>query len=146
MEYLILCVGNRDGGDDAIGPFIADRMKSESSEMIVIDCGVTPESYTLDVKKHRPKTVIIVDAVEMDLSPGQIRIIPEEKIGTMHISTHGIPLPVLIKYLKQYVDNVFLIGIQPETLSGSLTDHVKKSGEKLVSLLKNKDLNKIRTL
>ncbi len=27
MKYLIMCIGNRDGGDDAIGPYIADKLK-----------------------------------------------------------------------------------------------------------------------
>lgn len=140
MDYLVLCIGNRDGGDDAVGPYVADKLKNDFT---VIDAGTVPENYTSVVKKHDPKNLIIVDAVDMSLEPGEIRIVPKEKIGVMHISTHGIPISVLINYLEQYVENIIFIGIQPKVMSGSLTDVVKKSGDQLAKLVKSKNLEKI---
>ena len=143
MEYLVMCIGNRDGGDDAVGPYVADKLKNDFT---VIDAGTVPENYTSVVKKHDPKNLIIVDAVDMSLEPGEIRIVPKEKIGVMHISTHGIPISVLINYLEQYVENIIFIGIQPKVMSGSLTDTVKKSGDQLAKLVKSKNLEKLRYL
>lgn len=140
MDYLVMCIGNRDGGDDAVGPYVADKLKNDFT---VIDAGTVPENYTSVVKKHNPKNLIIVDAVDMNLEPGEIRIVPKEKIGVMHISTHGIPISVLIKYLEQHVENIIFIGIQPKVMSGSLTDIVKKSGDQLAKLVKSKNLEKI---
>jgi len=111
MDYLIMCIGNRDGGDDAVGPYIADKL--QESNFTVLDCGTVPENFTSVVKQHSPKNLIIIDAVEMYLSPGEIRVVPKEKIGVMTISTHGIPISVLIEYLKQYIENIIFIGIQP---------------------------------
>ena len=109
MDSLILCIGNRLGGDDAIGPYIADQLKKQVlDEIKVLDCGTVPENYTADVKRYKPKKLVLIDAVDMNLNPGEIRIIPQEKIGTMHISTHGIPLSVLMSYLKQFVKNILL--------------------------------------
>jgi len=109
-----MCIGNRDGGDDAIGPYVADRLKNDFT---VLDCGTTPENYTSVVKKHNPKNLVIIDAAEMNLNPGEVRIVPKEKIGVMTISTHGIPVSVLIGYLERSVENIVFIGIQPETMS-----------------------------
>jgi len=139
-----MCIGNRGGGDDAIGPYIADRLKEESEGLIVLDCGVVPENFTSIIKKHSPKDLIIVDAVEMNLEPGEICIVPKEKIGVMHISTHGIPLSVLINYLGQYVKNIILIGIQPKTMSDKMTVIVKESGDRLAELIKNNQLDEIK--
>jgi len=144
MDYLIMCIGNRDGGDDAIGPYVADKLKEEQTDIIVLDCGVTPENYTSVVKQHNPQRVIIIDAVDMGLEPGEIRIVPKEKIGKMHISTHGIPISVLIDYLEQYIEKISFIGIQPKSMSGNITDIVKKSGDKLVKLVKDNKLEKIK--
>jgi len=143
MDYLIMCIGNRGGGDDAVGPYAADKLKDCFT---VLDCGTTPENYTSIVKKHNPKNLIIVDAVEMDLESGEIRVVPKEKIGVMTISTHGIPISVLIRYLEQHVENIFFIGIQPKTMSGKLTDIVKNSADKLVEIIKNNNLCQIETL
>jgi len=144
MDYLVMCIGNREGGDDAVGPFIADKLKNTDVE--VIDCGTTPENYTSVVKKINPKKLIIVDAVEMELTPGQIRIVPKEKIGVMTISTHGIPISVLIGYLEQHVKNIIFIGIQPKTMSGEITDIVKKMANTLIDIIKNKEIGKIEGL
>jgi hydrogenase 3 maturation protease len=147
MEYIIMCIGNRDGGDDAVGPYIADRLNSEQPKNIgIIDCGTTPENYTSVIKRQNPKTLIIIDAVDMGLSQGEIRIVPKEKIGVMTISTHGIPISVLIGYLEQYVKNIVFIGIQPEKMSGKITTSIKKSGDKLIERIMNNKLEKIMTL
>ena len=143
MDYLVMCIGNRDGGDDAVGPYVADKLKNDFT---VIDAGTVPENYTSVVKKHDPKNLIIVDAVDMSLEPGEIRIVPKEKIGVMHISTHGIPISVLINYLEQYVENIIFIGIQPKVMSGNLTEIARKSGDDLVKLLKENKLKNIKTL
>ncbi len=145
MEYLVLCIGNRDGGDDAIGPYIADKLES-NKHITVIDCGTTPENYTSIVKRNKPKKLIIIDATDMNLKPGEIRIIPKEKIGSMHISTHGIPLSIFMNYLKEHAEQIFLIGIQPEKMDGSMAETVKRSGDRLIEIIKNKNLRKIETL
>ena len=139
-----MCIGNRDGGDDAVGPYIADNLKDKDIE--VLDCGVVPENYTSLVKKHNPQNLIIIDAVDMNLQPGEIRIVPKEKIGVMHISTHGIPISVLINYLEQYLKNIIFIGIQLKSMSGKLTDIVQKSADRLIGLIKSRNLKQIRNL
>ena len=143
MDYLIMCIGNRDGGDDRVGPYIADRLKDVFT---ILDCAVVPENYTSVVKKHKPENLIIIDAVEMGLSPGEIRVVPKEKIGVMHISTHGIPISVLINYLSQFVKNIVFIGVQPKKMSGNMSQQVIKGANLLVEILRNKQINRIETL
>jgi hydrogenase 3 maturation protease len=146
MDYLIMCIGNRDSGDDAIGPYVADRLKEEDNTFVVLDCGIAPENYTSVVKKYKPKNLIIIDATKMDLPAGEIRIIPKGKIGSMHVSTHIIPISVLITYLEPYAENIVLIGIEPDVFSGKITKSVKKSGDRLVEIIKSKHLEEIETL
>ena len=143
MNYLIMCIGNREGGDDSVGPYLADKLKDFFT---VIDCGTTPENYTSVVKKHSPENLIIIDAAEMGLEPGETCIVPKEKIGVMHISTHGIPVSILIGYLEQYVKNIIFIGIQPKTMSGEITEIVKKSADRLSEIIKNKNIEQIEKL
>ena len=111
-----------------------------------MDCGTVPENFTAVVKKHNPKNLIIIDAVEMNLTPGEIKIVPKEKIGVMHISTHGIPISILMKYLKQYVKNIFFVGIQPKIMSGEMSEEVKKSGDSLVKIVKERNVKKVKLL
>ncbi len=142
-----MCIGNRDSGDDSVGPYIADRLKKmHNKDLFVIDCGTVPENYTSVVKSKKPDNLIIIDAVEMGLKPGEIRIVPKGKIGVMHISTHGIPISILIKYIENYVKNLKLIGIQPKTISGKIAKNVKLSADKLIELIKKEKLDIIKIL
>ena len=142
-----MCIGNREGGDDSVGPYIADKLSSLNLDNIkIIDAGTVPENYTSVVKREKLKILIIIDAVEMGITPGEIRIVPKEKIGVMTISTHGIPISVLIEYLEQYVKKIIFIGIQPKEMSGELTSVVKKNGDKLVKIIINNDINSIKIL
>jgi len=144
MKLLLMCIGNPEGGDDAVGPYIADKLKD--TDIDVIDCKTTPENYTSVVKRKNPDKLIIIDASDMNLEPGEIRIVPKEKIGVMTISTHGIPLSVLMGYLEKSVKEVILIGIQPKNMSGEMTDIVKKSANELIDIIKKNDLEKIDSL
>ncbi|MCJ7570923.1 MAG: hydrogenase maturation peptidase HycI [Candidatus Thermoplasmatota archaeon] len=144
MDFLVMCIGNPQGGDDAIGPYIAGKLKELNID--VIDCGTTPENYTSVVKQINPKKLIIIDAADMGLKPGEIRIVPKEKIGVMTISTHGIPTSVLMNYLEQYVKEVILIGIQPQNMSGEITTKIKEKARFLVESIKDKKINTLSVL
>jgi len=147
MEYVILCIGNRYGGDDGIGPYIANNLKNqENNNFIIIDCGTNPENYTSVIKRFNPKNLIIIDAVEMNLQPGEIRFIKKEKIGVMHISTHNIPISLLIDYLEKYVKNIYFIGIQSRKMSGELSKEVKKSADFLIEYIKKRKFEMIKIL
>jgi len=143
-KTVVLCIGNREGGDDAVGPYIADQLhRHESNKLICIDAGIAPENFTDIVKNHNPERLIIVDAIEMNMSPGDLRQVPPDKIGVMHITTHGIPLSVLIKYFKKYIDSIILIGIQPDQLNGNLTDVVKHAGDQFIYFVISNSIEKI---
>ena len=147
MKYLIVCIGNDEGGDDAVGPFIAGNLKNKlSSDFDVLNVGIAPENYTGVIKEKNTEILIIIDAVDMQLKQGEIRIIPPENIGIMHVSTHGIPLSVYIKYLQQYIQEIILIGIQPEYMKGKLSETVEKAANKLIKLLLNKQISNVKTL
>ncbi|MBU1146768.1 MAG: hydrogenase 3 maturation endopeptidase HyCI, partial [Candidatus Omnitrophica bacterium] len=59
-KVAIVCIGNRDRGDDGIGPRLADAIKGKTSHE-VINTGVTPENYTGVITKLKPDTIVLVD-------------------------------------------------------------------------------------
>jgi hydrogenase 3 maturation protease len=144
MDFLVMCIGNPQGGDDAVGPYIAKKLKELNIN--AIDCGTTPENYTSVVKQINPKKLIIIDAADMGLKPGEIRIVPKEKIGVMTISTHGIPTSVLMNYLEKYIKEVILIGIQPQNMSGEMTTKIKEKARFLIESIKDKKINTLSVL
>jgi hypothetical protein len=51
-----------------------------------------------------------------------------------------------MKYLEQYVKKVILIGIQPKTMSGVITEKVKEKADVLIKLIKDKKIEDLAVL
>jgi len=143
---IVLGIGNRLGGDDAAGTAVVDRLNQRhqragvpiSTEIMAIDAGTAPESYTSVIRRHRPDLLILVDAADMGLPAGAQRTIPPEKISTLAFSTHSMPLSVLLSYVKEFCGKVLLIGLQPahteigEHISRAVRRSVKELAEAIL--------------
>ncbi len=116
---VVLTVGNELMGDDGAGPLLAEMLgRMPASAWNVVDGGSAPENEVHNVRALQPDTVLIVDATEMNLPPGQIRVIDENIIGEqVFTSTHILPLTFLIKLLRDFAPAVQLLGIQPSQVA-----------------------------
>jgi len=133
---LILGVGNELHGDDGIGPWIARRFRATGWR--TMDCFTVPENYTSMVKRLQPTDIVIVDAADMGLAPGEMRVIPPGHLGTVAFSTHMLPLSLLVEYLGEATDaTVTVIGIQPRRFQDGLSPEVREAGGELMALLRS---------
>jgi hydrogenase 3 maturation protease len=142
---IVLGIGNRLGGDDAAGNYVVDMLNQRQrgaralfpTEIMAIDAGTAPESYTSVIRQHRPDLLILVDAADMGLPPGALRTIAPEKISILSFSTHSMPLSIFISYVEEFCGNVLLVGVQPErTEKGScISKAVRKSMKKLAEAI-----------
>jgi hydrogenase maturation protease len=123
-KSLILGVGNRFRGDDGIGPKIVDVLCEKHPDFLEkhhIDCldGGIDGLALLDVIKQYPKAIII-DAVNMNEVPGEIRVFsPNEAKLHIHsdaLSTHGFGLAEVIALAEklEIKTDIQIIGIQPK--------------------------------
>ncbi len=130
-ETLILGVGNPLRRDDGIGPevirwFTESSTKKNNSYNLPSDVnlinGGTDGLGLIEYLKDYNK-IIIIDAVEMGLPPGTIKVFtPDEaviSINTDSLSTHGFGIAELIKLAKELDINpeLVIVGVQPGDLS-----------------------------
>ena len=123
-KVLIIGVGNRMRGDDAVGPMAIDRLK-ESRDIpdtwMLVDAGEVPENALGLVEKEKPDRILLIDACDWGGEPGEVRFFSADEILTLPIrtiSTHGVPLSFWVKmtlvdhpYLK-----IELLGVQAQSL------------------------------
>jgi len=141
---LVMCIGNEMGGDDGIGPYIAKNFP-DIKGFRVVNCETVPENFVY--LAEGADKVIIVDAVDMGLKAGEVRIIPSDRIKGYHFSTHSLPLSMVIEYIRnRYAKDVVLIGIQPKKLFGKLSKEVKEAGERVIDAIANNEIDKIEVL
>ncbi len=107
-------------GDDALGSVLAREMSDlfqENKEVVVFDGKTVPENFTGSIKREKPSHVIVMDAVEMNETPGHIKFVDKEEIANYSISTHAMPLSFFIKYLESISPSeIILLGIQPKDM------------------------------
>lgn len=116
---VLLTIGNAMMGDDGAGPMLAARLeRSPASGWQVVDGSSVPENVMHHVRALQPQQVLLVDATEMELAPGEVRLVDDGFIADRFImTTHDMPLSFLIASLRETVPDVRLLGIQPSVVA-----------------------------
>lgn len=119
MKKLVVTVGNLMMGDDAAGPLLAQALLASPVDgWEVLDGGSAPENCLHRIRELAPEHVLVVDAADMDLPPGEIRLIDDDKLDDPFLmTTHTLPLSYLIQSLRESTPRVDLLGIQPQVVA-----------------------------
>ena len=139
-KLAILTVGNVLRRDDGLGGLIAKKLKEKMVSVPIFDGGEAPENYLEKILKHSPEVVLIIDTVDFNSNPGEVRIFEQDQLLHRDFSTHGMSLKLVMEYLKNRgVKEVRLIGIQPKDtgLGEGLSKEVEQSMDKVISLCMN---------
>jgi hydrogenase 3 maturation protease len=117
----ILGAGSCLMADDAAGVMITDALIERfgpcPGRFAVFSGGTAPECFTGEIKKFKPDLVLLIDAADMGLSPGEIKSIEPADVAGVSFSTHMLPLKVMLDYLNKEIGcRTAILGIQPESL------------------------------
>jgi hydrogenase 3 maturation protease len=139
----VLTIGNGMMGDDAAGPLLARRIRQAPLEgWEMLNGGSAPENCLFQIREMAPYRVLIVDAADMGLAPGEVRLIDEQRISDLFLmTTHSLPLTFLMRSIREFVPQVSLVGIQPENVSFGypVSSKVKQAVELVYLQLKQQD-------
>ena len=111
---------------------------------LVIEAGLAPENFSGNLRRFEPDLVLLVDAAQMNETPGTIRWLDWQETSGLSASTHTLPPYILSKYLTHELKcQVALLGIQPENMDfgAPLSARVSEAVEsivKAISSLKSK--------
>ncbi|MGY4706166.1 hydrogenase 3 maturation endopeptidase HyCI [Candidatus Bipolaricaulota sp. J31] len=146
MEKVLLGVGNPLARDDGVGVWVAERFRGDG--WVSIPAGQAPENVLGKIARLAPRCLVVVDAVEMGLAPGEVRRIPWEPGRAPWGSTHSLPLSALFLELCRDIREVILIGVQPKDLSlgEGLSPEVAAAARELLGVLERGDLAAIPEL
>lgn len=130
---VIVGIGDVKKCDDGAGVKIAELIDGKVIAP-VINCGRSPENHINPIRQRKPETVLMIDAIDMGLSPGSFKIINPRDIGDATFTARSASL-------KSFADLVFaetgakvlILGIQPKKISFGvdLSEEVSRSAEKI---------------
>jgi len=137
---VLLGIGNDLLGDDGVGPYIARNVTN--SHWKTFDGGSVPENFIRPLRNLAPDLLVLVDAVDMGMEPGIVRIIPPDAIRDHGFGSHQMSLEHLIGLLQSFCSKVVLIGIQPMCLDldTPLTSPVVEAAESILTMLESGEI------
>jgi hydrogenase 3 maturation protease len=139
-RIVLVGVGSPIRGDDIVGLKVLQLLEGKLPDnVLLLQTETVPESYTGAIRDFQPTHVIVVDAANFQGAPGETRIIPPRAIANTSVSTHSLPLPLFIGYVKESIcPNVILLGIQGVNidLGAELNPEVEKGAAELANVLR----------
>ncbi|MEA3507566.1 MAG: hydrogenase maturation protease [Synergistota bacterium] len=110
---VIWGLGNHLRGDDAAGLVLAERLKERNiPDTNVFVCETVPENYITPLRESGAGKLIIIDAIDMKLPPGNTRTMGLKDVVSVSFSSHGLPLDLLLKPFEKELE-IIVIAIQP---------------------------------
>jgi hydrogenase 3 maturation protease len=116
-KTLFFGIGSTLRGDDGIGPLLVQKLQGKINA-VCINAENAPEKFIGKIIKEKPDTLLIVDAVHLNATPGSYAILPPEEIQNSCFSTHDIPMGMLIVQLQAEINaKIHVIGVQPQSIA-----------------------------
>jgi len=115
-RLAIVGIGDELMPPDRLGMFAAREIGEDQIPGVrIFLAGTVPESITGPLRRYRPGHVIFLDAADMGVKPGTIALVEPERIRAGLITTHVLPLSVVMDYIEREIGaGVTLLGIQPD--------------------------------
>lgn len=143
---LLLGIGNPFRRDDGAGNYVAASFRAPGWR--AADCGTAPENFTGLVRRQHPDLLVLVDAADMGLAPGEFAVIPKERIRDVGIGTHQLPLDILIGFVEDSAGAIIVIGIQPKVVDTGegLSPKVQEGADRLIRVLEQGEIGAVPLL
>lgn len=135
-QVLVFGCGNILFGDDGFGPEVIEYLRKnysipQNAETINAGCSIRNILFDISLSDKRPEKIIIVDAIDAGLKPGEIfevelEEIPDNKLDDF--SMHQMPTSNLLKELKEFCRvQVKIMSCQPERIPETVSTGLSKT-------------------
>jgi len=136
-KVYVLGLGNTDRADDGAGILVAEALKKHFPRSAFSERdGV--EGTVLDISERTEDSVVLfVDAADLKLPPGTIRIVQKDAIRDTEVTTHRVAVALMASILKTRGKDSAVICIQPASIefTGEVTASVSRAVSTLVRVL-----------
>ena len=116
---ILVGMGNRDRADDGVGLELAEKLKDRYPNRVFSEQEKSVEGIVFEqVDRKDVETILFIDATDFGGSPGDVQCFKAEDAQRFvpAISTHKVPMTLLMEVIEQHGKRPLLLGIQPESL------------------------------
>ena len=143
MKKALLCVGNELRGDDGVAIAVGHLVEGQMHEWKVFFGYDTPENEFASLRAYAPDVIVVVDAMS-GFKEDKIEFIDLSDERTYIYSTHNLPTPILLSYLREICTKTIFLGIcvlleNVLHFTEGLSENAKHSAQKALEKLKEFD-------
>ena len=143
MKKALLCVGNELRGDDGVAIAVGRLVEQHLPQWKVFFGYDTPEDEFAHLRDYKPDVIVVVDAMS-GFKEDKIEFLDLSDERTYIYSTHNLPTPILLSYLRDICTKTIFLGIcvlleNVLHFSEGLSDNAKTSAQKALDKLKEFD-------
>jgi len=134
MKKAILMIGNTLRGDDGITTYLGYLIEKENIGWKVFYGGDTPESEFHKLREFAPDVIVVADAMT-GTKIGSVEVIDISDQRDYMYSTHNLPMPILLSYLKGFCQVVLFLGLNVDIekileINPSISEEAKVTAQK----------------
>lgn len=110
MKKALLCIGNELRGDDGVAIAVGRLVEQHLPQWKVFFGYDTPENEFASLREFEPDVIVVIDAMS-GFKEDKIEFIDLSDERTYIYSTHNLPTPILISYLRNICIKTIFLGI-----------------------------------
>lgn len=110
MKKALLCIGNELRGDDGVAIAVGRLVEEQLPEWKVFFGHDTPENEFGALREFNPDVIVVVDAMS-GFDDGVTEFLDLSDDRTYVYSTHNLPTPILLSYLREICIKTIFLGI-----------------------------------
>jgi hydrogenase 3 maturation protease len=133
-RLAVLGVGSVLRADDAAGMevvrIVGERLPPSRADVRLFGGETAPENFSGSILRFAPTHLLIVDAADIGLAPGDLADICPDDVGGPSYCSHMLPIKIMVDYLvRETGAKVTLLGIQYRTLTfdGAMSPEVTEA-------------------
>ncbi|NKQ41489.1 MAG: hydrogenase 3 maturation endopeptidase HyCI [Sulfurovum sp.] len=143
MKKAILVVGNPLRGDDGVAPYLGNLIEKEDFDWKVLYGEDTPESEFHAIREYAPDLVVVADAMT-GMKVGSVEVIDISDDRDYMYTTHNLPMPILLSYLRGFCEAVLFLGLNVDIenileINPELSKEAKETAVKALDKLREID-------
>lgn len=137
-RILFVGIGNVLRSDDGAGVYISNRIIARGNiEALTVETGI--ENYIGKINSIGPDILVLIDCVDMKLSPGSVKLLDVSQITDHTFNTHNISLKRLSDFFSM---SVYILAIQPAGVhfGENISYIVKDISDKIINQINRQEV------
>jgi len=139
MKKAFLAVGNTLRGDDGVTTYLGKLLEKEGLGWRIFYGQDTPENEFHKIREYAPDVIVVSDAMT-GMKVGSVELIDISDERDYMYSTHNLPMPILLSYLRRFCKVVLFLGLNVDIknvleINPEISKEAKQTAHKALEMM-----------